>query len=149
MKSILNESEKLGIIERINKLSPETKPQWGTMSVSQMLAHCTISLKLAFGEIKPELKEEIINYGKSVKDKVLATEMFSKDLPTSKEFLVTDNQEFEENKNALIEYINRYSKTDLNSPVKGVHPFFGELTVDEWGKLIWKHMNHHLTQFGV
>ncbi|MDZ4803510.1 MAG: DUF1569 domain-containing protein [Candidatus Eisenbacteria bacterium] len=29
------------------------------------------------------------------------------------------------------------------------NPIFGNLSVDEWGKLSWKHLDHHLRQFGA
>jgi hypothetical protein len=59
MKNLFNEFDKLELIERINKLTPDTKPEWGKMNVSQMLEHCTVSVKLALGEISPDLNEEI------------------------------------------------------------------------------------------
>ena len=149
MKSILNESEKNQLIGRINKLTSLTKPVCGTMSVSQMLAHCTVSVRLALQEIVPEKNETLLRLGKIVKDKIFETEIFSKNLPTSKEFLVSDNKEFDKNKNTLIEYLNRYSGIDINAELKASHPHLGELTINEWGLLIWKHTNHHLTQFGV
>jgi hypothetical protein len=149
MKSILVESEKLELIERINKLTKDTMPFWGTMSVSQMLAHCTVSLQLAFGEIIPELNEKFLQIGRQVKDRLFESEMFTKNVPTTKEFLVADNKDFENNKFILIEYINKYSLTDINDTKMAPHPYFGDMTVKEWGMLIWKHTNHHLSQFGV
>jgi hypothetical protein len=149
MKSILNENEKKEIIERINKLTSDTQPVWGTMSVSQMLAHCTVSVKLAAGEVKAENNENYLKLGRLIKDRVFDSEMFTKNLPTSNEFLVSDNKEFEKNKNTLLEYIGMYSKSDMNGSTTKAHPFLGDLTVKEWGMLIWKHTNHHLTQFGV
>jgi hypothetical protein len=100
-------------------------------------------------EIVPEKNETLLRLGKIVKDKIFETEIFSKNLPTSKEFLVSDNKEFDKNKNTLIEYLNRYSGIDINAELKASHPHLGELTINEWGLLIWKHTNHHLTQFGV
>ena len=29
------------------------------------------------------------------------------------------------------------------------HPFFGPLTSAEWDRLQWKHLDHHLRQFGA
>jgi len=149
MKSIFNESEKTELIERINKLNPELKPLWGIMSVSRMLTHCTVTLKLAFGEITPELNEKFLQIGKQVKNRVFETEMFSKNIPTTKEFLVPDNNDFHNNKTILIDYINKYSLTDVNDTKMAPHPYFDDMSVTEWGMLIWKHTNHHLTQFGV
>jgi hypothetical protein len=149
MKSILNETDKAELIERINKLTEDKIPDWGKMNVSQMLTHCTVSVKIALGEITPELKEEYMRIGRLVKDKVFETEVFSKDLPTSKEFLVSEDGKFEICRDTFIDYINKFSDTCSDSNKQESHPFLGELTMKEWGALIWKHSNHHLVQFGA
>jgi hypothetical protein len=149
MKSILVISEKNELIARINKLKSCMEPLWGIMNASRMCIHCTVSLKIALKEIAPEIIDEYLKIGRTVKDKVLETEIFTKNLPTSKEFLVKDDGNFEVNRDTLIDYINRFAEINPESPEKAVHPYLGEMTVKEWGILIWKHTNHHLNQFGV
>lgn len=149
MKSIYNENEKLELIKRINKLTPDTKPEWGKMNISQMLEHCTVSVRLALSEIKPELNENNLRLGKLVKDRIFMSEVFSKELPTTKEFIIDFAGDVDENKRILVEYLNKFSEMDPGIELKGVHPYFGELTMIEWSMLIWKHTNHHLIQFGV
>jgi hypothetical protein len=149
LKNLFNVTDKPELIERINKLTPDTKPQWGKMNVSQMLEHCTVSVKLALGEIKPEVNEEHLKLGRIVKGRVFETEVFSKELPTTKEFIVKDEGSFNINKEIFIDYINRFSDSDRTFEINGMHPYFGILTMKEWSMLIWKHTNHHLIQFGV
>jgi hypothetical protein len=149
MKSLFNAEYKRDIIERIKTLTASAQPLWGSMKVSQMFIHCTVSIKISLGEIKPELKEEYLKIGRTVKDRVLETDLFTKNLPTSKEFLVIDDGNFEVNRDILIDYINRFAETDPENELKATHPYLGDLTVKEWGVLIWKHTNHHLNQFGV
>jgi hypothetical protein len=149
MKNLYNETDKLELISRINKLTPDTKPQWGKMNVSQMLEHCTVSVKLALGEIRPEVNEEHLKLGRLVKGRVFETEVFSKELPTTKEFIVKNKGSFNINKEIFIDYINRFSDSDRALEINGMHPYFGILSMEEWSKLIWKHTNHHLIQFGV
>ena len=95
MKSILNKSELNSLLERIEKLLPESKPSWGKMNITQMLEHCTISVKLALGEIEPELIKERLEFGIKAKPRVFETEEFGKSLPTSKEFLEFSEGDFE------------------------------------------------------
>lgn len=147
MKSILNEGERNELISRINKLNHDTKPEWGKMNASRMLEHCTVSLKLAFNEIEPEFKEEFLKIGSMVKSRLFDSEVFSKELPTSKEFLNCSSDNFLINKELLIEYIEKFSCTETD--ITGKHPYFGPLNAKEWGMLIWKHTNHHLVQFGL
>ena len=149
MKSLFEEVNLTEMLERINKLNKDAKPQWGSMNVSQMLVHCTVTLKLAFGEIKAERNEKNLELGKMVKERVLKTEVFGKNSPTSKEFLVNSNYDFEESKAELINYLNRFVKCDIESTKTEMHPYFGDLPVKEWDMIIWKHLNHHLIQFGV
>ena len=149
MKSLFVESEKNDLISRINNLNSGSLPLWGKMNVSQMLIHCTVSVKIALEEITPELIEEYLKIGRTVKDIVLKTDMFSKNLPTSKEFLVMDDGNFDVNRDTLTDYLVRFSETDVESEKKVAHPYLGDLSMKEWGILIWKHTNHHLNQFGV
>jgi hypothetical protein len=149
MKNLFNEVDTLELIERINKLNPDTTPEWGKMNASKMLEHCTVSIKLALNEIKPELNEEHLKLGRMVKDRVFQAEVFAKELPTSKEFIIEYDGDFEKNRLILLDYIKKFSESDSNIELKGAHPYFGELTMKEWARLIWIHTNHHLIQFGA
>jgi hypothetical protein len=149
MKSIYNETDRFELIERINMLTPGTLPQWGKMNISGMMAHCTVSVKIALGEIKPDVNEEYLRLGKLVKNKIFDYEVFTKELPTSKEFMIKEEGNFDENREILIEYINRFANSDCKIELNSMHPYLGILTMEEWGKLIWKHTNHHLIQFNV
>jgi hypothetical protein len=42
------------IIDRINKLTPETKANWGEMCVDQMLAHCNVTYEMAYENKHPK-----------------------------------------------------------------------------------------------
>lgn len=149
MKTVFNEVDKNDLEERINKLTAASLPLWGSMNVSQMFMHCTVSIKISLGEIIPELKEEYLKIGRTVKDRVLETDLFSKNLPTSKEFLSLDGGSFDVNRDTLLDYLNRFAETDPESLKIATHPYLGDLTMKEWGILIYKHTNHHLSQFGV
>jgi hypothetical protein len=148
MKNLFNEADKLELIERINNLTPGTTPEWGKMNASKMLEHCTISIKLALSEIKPELNEEHLKLGGMVKDRVFQSDVFSRELSTSKEFIIDNDGNFDKNKSVFLDYIKRFAESNPNLELKGIHPYFGELTMNEWARLIWIHTNHHLIQFG-
>jgi hypothetical protein len=149
MKSLFNSTENQEIIERIGKLTHSSQSLWGKMNVSQMLAHCTISLKIAFGEIKPKSNIFLKLMGKVFKKKIFAQEQFRKNSPTGKEFIITDKKDFDKEKPALISYVRRFLDSGSESLAKEPHGFFGKLTVEEWDMLMWKHLDHHLRQFGV
>jgi hypothetical protein len=149
MKSVITDDGLKDILSRLEKLSCDTVPEWGSMNAAQMLSHCTVSLRLAFNEIEPEHNEKYLAIGKMVKNQLFDTDVFMKNIPTTKEFLNTEREDFAKNKIVFVEYLKRFSATDINFKGTGKHPYFGLLNMDEWGKLIYKHTNHHLVQFGI
>lgn len=148
MNSIYNKTSNEAIIERINKLNPETTAEWGKMTVDQMFKHCTAAIEIAFGqkEIKVNLMMKVL--GKLVKNKVFNSE-FQHNSPTAQEFIFTDKYEFESAKNDLIQKFSRFSNEGKNAITVMNHPFWGKMSYEDWDKLMWKHMDHHLRQFGV
>ena len=149
MKSIFNLEDKNDIINRIDQLHPDSKPMWGKMSVSQMLAHCIVPTKISAGEIQN--KQAFLGklFGKIAKKQMLATEQMKKGLPTDRTFIIKHEPDFYESQQQLKEAIERLYNTDKNELLKRKHPFFGKMTLEEWGLLNYKHYDHHLRQFGV
>jgi hypothetical protein len=149
MKSLFNISDNKEIISRINSLTPETKGGWGKMNVSQMLTHAQTPLKVAFGELK--LKRTLMGFlfGRIAKKKLSDEKQWGKNMPTDKNFIVTEQKNFEEEKGRLISLVQRFTQSGPAGISKETHPFFGKLTADEWDKLMWNHLDHHLRQFGA
>ena len=149
MKSLFTLEGSNEIVERINKLSAATPSQWGKMNVTQMLAHCQQPLHVAFGELR--IKRGLIGilFSGYLKKKFSGDEPFKKNLPTARNFIVANPGEFEMEKLKLISLVKRFSSAGPTSLSKNLHPFFGKLTADEWDRLSWKHLDHHLQQFGA
>ena len=149
MKSLFNISDNKDIIARINILTPETKGGWGKMNVSQMLTHAQIPIRVAFGELT--LKRTFVGYllGRIAKKKLSGERQWQKNMPTDKNFVVTEQKNFVEEKGRLISLVQRFTQTGPAGISKEIHPFFGKLTVDEWDRLMWNHLDHHLRQFGA
>ena len=150
MPSIFNPSDNKELIERINQLTPITLSQWGKMTVSQMLLHCQQPIKVAHGtlELKPN-KLLVFFFGKSAKKKLLQPQPFGKGMPTAKEFKVSHEPDFETSKNELVELVEVFAK-DGHKCIKNLrHPFFGTMNIEEWDALQYKHLDHHLKQFGA
>jgi|ERR1041385_6711674 hypothetical protein len=148
METLFNQSDCNAIVARLNKLSSNTQHRWGKMDVAQMLTHVHRALRTASGELK--LKRSFIGilFGTIAKKKLFSNEPWGHNMPTDKNFIVTDQRNFEEEKKALLESIHRFQQTGPTGVSKEPHPFFGKLTSEEWGRLQWKHLNHHLEQFG-
>jgi hypothetical protein len=125
-------------------------PTWGKMNVVQMIQHCVIQLKMAL-KIIPESKPEGSALLKTALGKWLGLYVLpwskSTTSPTAMnmEFNDATVAAFEEEKKLLQKLLGQVLyKNEFN-----MHPFFGKLDKEDWGRLIWKHLNHHLTQFGV
>lgn len=149
MKSLFDAAERQKTINRINSLSSSSNTQWGKMNVTQMLVHCQQPLKVALGELK--LKKGLMGllFGKMIKRVVLQEEPYKQGLPTAKEFIITNTGDFEKEKKALIELTQQFCNTGAQGLSFAPHPIFGKLTTQEWDFMQWKHLDHHLRQFGA
>jgi hypothetical protein len=147
MNSIYDKASNDAIIARINQLTPETEGLWGKMNVDQMFKHCTSVIGVAFGEneIKVNLMMRVL--GRVAKNKVLNNE-FLHNSPTAKEFVFIETYDFEQSRNELIEKFSRFAKEGTHAIKTNNHPFWGKMSYEDWDKLMWRHMDHHLRQFG-
>jgi hypothetical protein len=151
MKSLFNTSDNQEIINRINSLTTSSQGLWGKMNVEQMLAHARMPLMAAYGGEKMS-KRGLISFlfGKMAKKQLITEDKpFSKNLPTDKKFIIVNPEKFEKEKQDLIENVIQFCKKGPDTITKEPHVFFGHLTAEEWDKLQYKHLDHHLRQFGV
>jgi len=148
MKSVFNANDNAELIARIEMLTPSSTAIWGKMNVAQMLAHCHMPIKIAFGEL--QLKRDWLGllFGQLAKKKLITPEPFKKNLPTFKDGVIKGEKDFDAEKESLINMVKRL-KNGQDTLTQHPHPFFGVLTIDEWDTLQYKHLDHHLRQFGV
>ena len=137
------------MVDRINALTPDTRALWGKMTVAQMLAHCQEPIYVALGE--KHLKGGIMAFlfGKIAKKQLVKDTPFKRNLPTAPGFIVKTEKNFSEEKNKLVELVQRFGKKDPGEIADKPHPFFGKLNAEEWNLLQYKHLDHHLRQFGA
>ena len=149
MKSLFSEDAVTEIKSRLEHLSTSHKPQWGKMNVSQMLTHCQFPLQVAVGDLKLQrpnaFKRALFSMFKS---SLYNDKPWKQGLPTAKEFVVTTDTEFAPEKSKLLTEIDKFhaKKTQTQWPE---HPMFGKFNSEQWGQMQYKHLDHHLKQFGV
>jgi hypothetical protein len=148
MKNIFTPSDNQQIIDRINQLTPTSKPIWGKMTVDQMLSHCISPLDVAFGTIQLKMPFLMRMLGRLMKKKWLDSPEFKKGSPTAKEFIRKETYDFETTKTELIQKVKKLSEGFQVVKIE-IHPFWGKLNEADWNNLQWKHLDHHLRQFGV
>lgn len=147
MKTLFHETTAVEIKQRFEKLSDKTTSEWGKMNAAQMLAHCTATMQMPVGDIQIK-KSPLSLIGWMFKGLFRNEKPFGKNSPTAPEFIMKDSRDFEVEKQRFLEAFQKLAKGP--DAVKCFqHPFFGKMTCDDWGRLMYKHMDHHFRQFGV
>lgn len=147
IKNLFDTAVKQEIINRLNKLSPQSQRQWGKMDVAQMLAHLQVPIGVALGThtVKGNLLMKLIL--PLFKKKLYDEKPWKQGLPTDKTFIMAGKtKDFELERNKLMDMVNRFTEANM---VNEKHPIFGRLTKEQWSKASWKHIDHHLKQFGA
>ncbi len=114
-----------------------------------MLAHCAITMEMATGQ--RHLPRVFIGriVGPMVKSSFLGPKPFSKNSPTDKSFLIKDQRNFDAEKERLLILVKQFAEGSEAKCTTHPHAFFGKLTPTEWATIMYKHLDHHLTQFGA
>ena len=150
MKNIFDKKVCDELIDRINKLDHTTTAEWGKMDVAQMLAHCCVTYEMVYEDIHPKpnaLKRFVLKL--LVKPIVTGEKPYKKNSRTAPQFLISDEKVFQNEKERLINYINKTQELgESHFDHKDSHSF-GPLTKEEWNNMFYKHLDHHLKQFGT
>jgi Protein of unknown function (DUF1569) len=138
------------LIERIQKLTPTTQAVWGKMNVAQMLAHCNVAYEITYDNIHPKpnflMKWMLKTFLKKI---VVGEKPFAKNSRTAPVFLMVSEKDFSKEKERLIQYSIKTNQLGAAHFEGKENLSFGALTATEWNNLFYKHLDHHLTQFGV
>lgn len=137
------------IVQRIHKLDIHSQPKWGKMNVAQMLAHCSAFQDIAMGNSFPPRSLLGVFVGRMAKSVFYNDKPLPINMSTIQSVLIEDKKEFERERANLIQKIKTFQKNGPENCTTHPHPFFGKLTPEQWGKGIFKHLDHHLKQFDV
>lgn len=149
-KNIFLLSDANEVITRIQQLNVHTQPLWGKMAVGQMLAHCNVTYEMVYDNIhtKPNPVVRFI-LKMLIKKTVVSEAPYKHNSSTAPQFIIKDDKNFEAEKSRLINYIYKTQELgESHFDGKESHSF-GKLTKNEWNNLFYKHLDHHLGQFGV
>ncbi|MCG9881469.1 MAG: DUF1569 domain-containing protein [Bacteroidia bacterium] len=138
------------VIERIEKLTPSSQAKWGKMNVSQMLAHCNVTYEMAFENKHPKPNFFLRFILKSfIKAGVTNEIPYKHNSQTAPAFIIADERDFEREKARLVQYINKTVEVGEAMFEGKESNSFGTLSSREWNNMFYKHLDHHLSQFGV
>ncbi len=149
MMSLFHPPDCEALRRRFVALEPEGPRQWGRMDAAQMLAHCAKGLEAAMTDrpVRQVLLGRLV--APLLRPLVLGEKPFRRNAPTSPLFVVADARDFDAELRRLAHLIDRYVQRGPDAAARVPHIFFGRLSGEQWGRLMYKHLDHHLRQFGV
>jgi hypothetical protein len=151
MKNLFEPAEAAELKQRVAGLTPESPRLWGTMNPAQTAAHCAIAFDMASGALKPTRAGLVGRMvGRIIKPMVLGNDApMRRNSPTIVELILTDRYDLGTERERLCAAIDRFQMAGSAGCTTYPHAFFGPLTGEEWAILMYKHVDHHLRQFGV
>jgi len=147
--TIFDPADRAAILNRIGALQPSSMRQWGKMNPAQMLGHLCVSVEMVLSDAST--KQKLIGkiLAPFIRGSVLGDKPFGRNAPTDPSFVIADERDLDKERERLKGLIARVVDQGIDKAGTRVHIFFGKLTGPQWGVLIYKHMDHHLRQFGV
>lgn len=148
MKNLFQSDTVLEVLTRIEGLTPSAARQWGKMDVAQMMSHCSAALEMASGKLiaRRTLIGRIL--GPRVRPLLTNEKPFPRNSPTAKELRV-GVCDFARERERLKQSVRQFHEGGEGQCTKHPHPFFGPITPLEWSTGMYKHLDHHLKQFGA
>jgi hypothetical protein len=149
MKTIFHPETRDELLERLTRLERNAERQWGKMSPAQMMEHAARALEMAMG--KKPMKQ--IFLGKMLswmfRKEFFGEQPFKPNRQTGPDFIIKDEPDFESTRIRLSALITEFHGIGESGLEGNVHGFFGRLTGKQWGETQYKHVDHHLRQFGL
>jgi len=145
MPSLLRTSDREEILSRLRHLEPARAALWGHFTAPAMVCHLADQLRVATGEL-PATRHDTLLRRTLLKWIVIYAPLRPPPgkIQTAPEMLSSSPTTWAADLAAVEVLIQRLATT----PSAAVHPFFGPLSHEEWARLAWKHLDHHLRQFG-
>lgn len=148
MRTIFDTTVAAELKRRIETLQPTSPRQWGKMNASQAVAHCGRALEMAVGDRRPPRMLIGRLIGRIIRPLALRDDApMRRNSPTMPDLVVRDEHDFHAEQARLLALVDRFVAAGPRGCTTHPHSFFGRLTPDEWGVLMYKHLDHHLRQF--
>lgn len=115
-----------------------------------MLAHCNKTYEMMYDNKHPKPNFLMRLMLKTlVKNIVVNEKPYKHNQQTAPVFIVCETKNFEEQKTRLINYLTKTQKLSKNYFDGKESHSFGVLKKTEWNNVSYKHLDHHLKQFGL
>ena len=146
-KTLFDSGARAELLRRMESIPPDRRPQWGKMNAGQMLAHVNASLAMSTGDLPTQPKKTPMA-NPLLRWLVIYVLPWPKGTPTAPELLATPPGEWFAD---LVQFRDLLERAGTRSPDGEWprHPAFGQMKGKHWGALGYKHLDHHLRQFGA
>jgi len=150
MKTLFQAATVDEVKTRLALLRPDSERLWGKMNVAQTMAHCALGMETATGDSRPPRVPMGRLLGWAIKPLALGNDTpMRRNSPTVPSQVVLDERSFELERERLLGLIDRFAAAGPAGCSTHPHAFFGKLTPEQWSELMYKHLDHHLRQFGA
>ncbi len=150
MKNLFEAARVEEVKQRIAQLRPDSQREWGKMTAPQAVEHCSRGLELALGDLRPPRAMLGRIMGPIIKPIVFRDDKpMRRNSPTVESLIIQDERDLAKDRTRLYSLIDRFVAGGPSNCTTHPHSFFGRLTPEEWAILMYKHLDHHLRQFGV
>ena len=146
-KTIWNSADRESILSRFDRLAPDTRPKWGKLDAPRMVTHVTDAVRASLGELTLRPLVGPLRYW-PVNVLVMFYLPWPKSAPTAPELLDRHPVGWTDELGTLRTTLDRFTARDVDEQWTP-HVAFGRLSGAQWGRLMYRHLDHHLTQFGV
>jgi hypothetical protein len=133
---------------RIERLRPESRALWGRMNAAQMICHASDQLRVALGDISAERLGSVARFWPLKMLVVYVLRPPKGRVRTVKEMQQTRPTAWQADVAVLFDLVRRFGERDRNGAWPD-HPAFGKMSGRAWASLTYRHLDHHLRQFGV
>jgi hypothetical protein len=149
VKNLLKESVYIETLNRVEKLRPDSARKWGTMSVGQMMLHCVEGFRIPLSEKRYHRKLFFYLIGWYYAPLLYNDQPWKQNMRTGKNFIIQKEPDFDQARLKLLSTIQTFYQNRASRVHNKIHPLFGKFSSEQWGRNLWKHLDHHLRQFGV
>ena len=146
---LYNDEDYKSILNRIDRLNTGSKPEWGTMDAAKMFAHCAEVQEVINGKKLKQTPFMVKLFKGFIKKAVVDKKPYKHNLQTHPQYRVQSDKDFETEKKRLLNALQKLHNLDKEQAKEVKHSLFGKMTLPEKGWGAFKHIDHHLRQFGV
>ena len=147
MKTLYAEAARRELVNRVGRLTTDSLPRWGKFDAPRMVVHCSDAIRMALGRIPTKSKNLPIRHP-PLKQLFVYWLPWPKGAPTAPELLQRSPAEWDAEVAVLFELMEEVGSVPRSFEWPE-HPAFGRMSRRAWGVLGYRHLDHHLRQFGV